>query len=76
MLIRYKDKKHSEFVNVKMGDCIRYKDELFIKIGDAKTLKYDSLYNCCIGRLFPFIGFPLTTHPRSWYNKRSEKERW
>lgn len=39
MLIRYKDKKHSDFVNVKMGDCICYKDELFIKIGDAKTLK-------------------------------------
>ena len=34
MLIRYKDKKHSDFVNVKMGDCICYKDELFIKIGD------------------------------------------
>ena len=39
MLIRYNDRQYSQVVNVKMGDCIRYKDELFIKIGDAKTLK-------------------------------------
>lgn len=39
MLIRYNDRQYSQFVNVKIGDCIRYEDELFIKIGDAKTLK-------------------------------------
>lgn len=51
MLIRYNDRQYSQFVNVKIGDCIRYKDELFIKIGDAKTLKNEHFTNAFFRKL-------------------------
>lgn len=39
MLIRYNDRQYSQFVNIKIGDCFSYQGNLFIKIGDAKTIK-------------------------------------